>query len=330
LKNALIVLAAVLLIIPAGCLPTVDKGKTKLMTVDFQQGQTLQYKFVSSRSIDVNWGLPTKNEAKKGGNKVDKSSESMEMVVAYTPVKVDPYGLTTIEATCKSVKATRTSSGSSRAGTSKDAVESLSGVSFTFTVDAAGRIEDYSQLEKLITETGEKAFRPGSKAGRIKEPDMVSDFIATQWFLWDSVSSIKKAAKGIRTGQSWKSKLSVPLPMIMRKARDVTYTLDEIRQTEKGQIAVIRSSYALAESVPGTWPKPYTGSFQMSGRFGFLSDYNFLDLQGQGEELFNINAGRTEKYNQQYKVQLDASFPMGINMRPKITIEQNLTMELIE
>ncbi|MDD5327875.1 MAG: hypothetical protein PHY02_08700 [Phycisphaerae bacterium] len=326
MKNALTVFAAVLMIIPAGCLPTVGGEKSTLLTVDFQQGRTLQYKFVSSRDIEVDWAMATNNNAKKGGSKVDKSSELMEMVVAYTPVEVAPYGLTTIEATCKSVK----TSGKGRAGTTGNAVETLSGKSFTFTIDAAGRIEDYSQLEKLIKEAGEKAFRPEGKAGRIKEPDMISDFIATQWFLWDSVSSIKKAAKGVRIGQSWKSELSIPTPMIIRKARNVTYTLDEVRQTEKGQIAVIRSSYSPAESVPASWPKPYSGSFQMSGRFGFLTNYRFIDLQGQGEELFNIDAGRTEKYSQQYKVQFDASFPMGINIRPKITIEQNLTMELIE
>ena len=254
----------------------------------------------------------------------------MDMVVAYTPIEVDPYGLTTIKATCKSVKVGRTSSGTGRQGTSKDAVENLPGVSFTFTVDPAGKIEDYSQLEKLIKEIGEKAFRQKGKGGRIKEPDMIGDFTATQWFLWDSVSSIEKAAEGVCVGQSWKSKLPVPTPMVIRKARDVTYTLDEIRQTEKGQLAVIRSSYSLADSVPSSWPMPYSGSFQMSGRFGFLRGYKFLDLQGQGEELFNIDAGRTEQYNQQYQVQLEASFPMGINMKPRITIKQNLTMELLE
>jgi hypothetical protein len=118
--------------------------------------------------------------------------------------------------------------------------------------------------------------------------------------------------------------------MVTRKARDVTYTLDEIRQTEKGQLAVIRSSYSPTESVSDNWPPmPYSGSFQMSGRFGFLRGYKFLDLQGQGEELFNIDAGRTEQYNQQYQVQLEASFPMGINIKPRITIKQNLTMELL-
>jgi hypothetical protein len=68
----------------------------------------------------------------------------------------------------------------------------------------------------------------------------------------------------------------------------------------------------------------------MSGRFGFLRGYKFLDLQGHGEELFNIDAGRTERYNQQYQVQVEASFPMGISTMPRITIKQNLTMELLE
>ena len=299
-RTALTIFTVVFLIVLTGCELRVEEkepliGEKKLITVDFQEGQTLRYRFVSHRDIEVDWG-PTKNGSKRGKNKVDKSSESMDMVVAYTPIEVDPYGLTTIKATCKSVKVRRTG----RQGTSKDAVKSLPGVSFTFTVEPTGKIEDYSQLEKLIKEIGKKAFRPKGKRGRIKEPDMIGDFTATQWFLWDSVSSIEKAVEGVCVGQSWKSKLSVPTPMVTRKARDVTYTLDEIRQTEKGQLALIRSSYSLADSVPSSWPMPYSGRFQMSGRFGFLRGYKFLDLQGQGEELFNIDAGRTEQYNQQY------------------------------
>jgi len=334
LKTALTVFTVVLLIVLAGCEMRVGEkglliGEKKLITVDFQEGQTLRYRFVSRKNIEVNWD-PTKSSSKRGKSKVDKSSESMDMVVAYTPIEVDPYGLTTIKATCESVKVRRTSSGTARQGTNKDAVKSLPGKSFTFTVEPTGKIEDYSQLEKLIKEIGKKAFRPKGKRGRIKEPDMIGDFTATQWFLWDSVSSIEKAVEGVRVGQSWKSKLSIPTPMVTRKARDVTYTLDEIRQTEKGQLAVIRSSYSPAKSVPSSWPVPYSGRFQMSGRFGFLRGYKFLDLQGQGEEVFNIDAGRTEQYNQQYQVQLEASFPMGINTKPRITIKQNLTMELLE
>jgi hypothetical protein len=119
--------------------------------------------------------------------------------------------------------------------------------------------------------------------------------------------------------------------MVMRKARDVTYTLDEIRQTDKGRLAVIRSTYEKTESIPDRWtPWPYTGRFQMSGTFGFLRGYKILDLQGQGEELFNIDAGRIEQYNQQYQVQLEASMLMGIKVNPRITIKQNLTMQLLE
>lgn len=302
-------------------------GEKKLITVDFQKDQALQYRFISNKDIEVDWA-PTKSGSKRDRNKIDKTNESMDMVVVYTPLEVDPYGLTTINATCKSLKARRTLSRGGRQ--IKDAVENLPGASFTFTVDPAGKIEDYSQLDKLIKEIGKKAFRERSRAGRIKEPDMIDDFIATQWFLWDSVSSIEKAAEGVSVGQSWNSKLLVPTPMVVRKARDVTYTLDEVRQTEKGQIAVIKSSYSLSDSVPKSWPTPYSGSFQMSGKFGFLRNYKFVDLQGNGEELFNIDAGRTEKYNQEYEMHIYASLLMGIGTSPKITIKQTLKMELIE
>ena len=159
---------------------------------------------------------------------------------------------------------------------------------------------------------------------------MICDFIATQWFLWDSVSSIEKPAEGVSVGQTWQSKLSVPTPMVSRKARDVTYTLDEIRESEKEQLAVIHSSYSLAESTPNDWPIPYSGRFRMSGMFGFFRGYKVLDLQGQGEELFNIKAGRTEKYNQQYQMQMEASLQLPLGEKPRITIEQNLTMQLLE
>jgi hypothetical protein len=53
-----------------------------------------------------------------------------------------------------------------------------------------------------------------------------------------------------------------------------------------------------------------------------------MDLQGQGEELFNIDAGRIEQRSQRYQVQLEASLPMGISASPQVTIKQTLTMEL--
>ena len=328
MKTALIILTIVIMSISGGCEPGAGvkepliKNK-ELLTVDWQDGRTLQYKFVSRRERNLDWD-PTGKVSESDKGTPDKSAESMEMVVAYTPIEIDPYGLTTIEATCKSVEVVRSR------GSRKDAVEHLAGKTFTFTVGPTGKIEDYSQLDGLIKEVGKKAVLPDTGRGRIKEPDMICDFIATQWFLWDSVSSLKDPSKGVAVGQSWKSKLSVPSPMVMRKAREVTYKLDEIRQSEKGRLAVISSSYQIAETVPRSWPIPYSGSFQMKGTFGFLSGYKLLSLEGRGEELFNIEAGRIEQYNQQYQMQLQASIPMGISVKPMITIKQNLTMKLIE
>jgi len=298
------------------------KGK-ELLTVDWQDGRTLEYKFVSAREITLDWD-PTGKLTKSDNRTGDKSTESMEMVVAYTPAKIDPYGPTTIEATCKSVKVTRSK------GPRKDAVEHLAGKTFTFSVGPTGKIEDYSQLDELLKEAGKKAFLPDTGRGRIKELDMIGDFVSSQWFLWDSVSSLENPSEGVAVGQSWTSKLSVPSPMVMRKARDVTYQLDEIRQSEKGRLAVISSSYSIADSAFQSWPIPYSGRFQMKGTFGFLSGYKLLSLEGRGEELFNIEAGRIEQYNQQYQMQLEASIPMGISVKPMITIKQNLTMELLD
>jgi len=319
-----IILTVVALSLLTGCAAPSDKKIS--LTVDFQKDRTLRYKFVSARDIDV---ILNPSEAKADKSNTQRYTETMEMVVAYTPVETDPYGLTVVKALCESVKTTR-SKRSPAQSKLKDAVETLPGKTFNFTVSPAGRIEDYSELEKLIRQTGEKAFRPNTGSDRIKEPDMISDFIASQWFLWDSVSGIKNPSQGVAIGQTWNSRLSVPTPMVMRKARDVTYTLAEIRPSKKGRLAVIRSDYTLAKEVPGNWPIPYSGTFQMSGTFGFLRGYKVLDLKGQGEELFNIDTGRTEQYNQQYQMNLEASFPLAIGPGSRITINQNLTMQLLE
>lgn len=329
MRTALTILTLIVFCALAGCAAP-EKGASKkdkeLLTVDFEQGKTLQYRFVSRREITIDWD-PEKKTSRPGRQASEKFTESMELVMAYTPTEVDPFGLTTIEAACKSAKVSR----SKRAGSPgrKDAVEHLIGKSFTLTVGPTGKIEDYSQLDKLIEEIGEKAFRPSTDRGRIKEPDMIGDFITTQWFLWDSVSSIDTASEGIAAGQTWKSQLSIPSPIVMRKARDVTYTFDAIRQGEKGRLAVISSSYALAKSVPQSWPIPYSGRFQMSGTFGFLSGYRLLGLEGKGQETFNIDTGQTEQYSQQYEMKLQASIPMGISAKPLITIKQDITAKLL-
>jgi len=331
MRTVLIIVTAVVLSILAGCEKPVEqkeglkKGK-ELLTIDFQEGRSLRYRFITSRDIALDWD-PTKSRSKPGQDNVDKTTESMEMVVTYTPIEIDPYGLTTIKATCESVQVKRT--GRSARAAKKDAVEHLPNKSFTLKINATGKIEDYSQLDELISQIGEQAFRKSTRGGRIKEPDMIADFIATQRFLWDSISSIEKPTDGVSVGQSWSSKLLVPTPMVMQQARNVTYTLDEIRESEKGRLAVIKSSYSLAKSPPPGWPMPYTGSFQMAGTFGFFRGYPVLGLEGQGEELFNMDAGRTEQYNQQYQIRFNAILPGPLGASPQITIAQKITMQLL-
>jgi hypothetical protein len=298
------------------------KGR-EFLTVDFQTGQTLRYKFVSSREMTIDLEA-VENVSRSGRSSTDKSSESMEMVVSYMPVEIDPYGLTKIKATCESVRITRSK------GPRRDPVQSLAGATFTFTVGPTGRIGDRSELDALIKKIGEKAFRAGTNGGRIKEPDMIGDFIASQWFLWDALASIEKPSKGVAVGESWTSRLSVPTPMVMRMARDVTYTLTEVRSSEKGRLAVIKSTYQAADSVPNDWPIPYSGKFQVAGAFGFYGNYRVLDLQGEGEELFNIDAGRIEQYEQEYQLRLKASLMIPLaGVNPRITIHQKLTMTLL-
>jgi hypothetical protein len=177
---------------------------------------------------------------------------------------------------------------------------------------------------------GEKAFRADTSRGRVKEPDMIGDFVAGQWFLWDAVSNIEPPTEGVAVGQTWQSQLAVPTPMVMRKARDVTYRLDEIRPGASGPVAVIGSTYTQADAAPSSWPVPYSGRFQMSGTYGFLGSYEVLGIEGAGEELFNLDAGRIERRQQKYTMQVKASLPpMGIRANPHITIEQTLMMELV-
>ena len=334
MKAVLIIFTVIILSIFPGCgshAHRKDSLKTNriLLTVDFKSGQTLEYKFISNRVTKIDWD-PTKGESKATASTVSEYPESMELVVTYTPIQVNPFGFTTIEATCKSVEVTRSRNPAGK----KDAVENLSGESFTFTFGPTGKIEDYSQLEQLIRKIGEKAFREDQNQERIKEPDMIDDFIATQWFLWDSISSLEGSIEGVKVGRTWESKLSVPTSMVLRGARDVTYKLDEIRQSKKGRLAVIRSSYEDAESIPRGWPIPYSGKFQLSGPLGFLwmfsKGFKVLSIEGHGEELFNIDAGRTEQYSQQYSLLLEALSTPLPGPKPQVTIEQKLTMQLIE
>jgi hypothetical protein len=335
LRTVSLVLLVIIPCFQTGCktpvqIPPPQEG-AELLTVDFKEGQTLRYKFSSNRKVTLNWGT-TKTRRGSQEEMIEESTGSAEFVVAYEPVEVNPFGISTIKATCESSKVKRSTSKARRY--SRDAAEALAGKTFTFTVQPTGRMEDRSQLEAVIKVAGERAFRSDARQGRIKEPDMIDDFTTTQWFLWDAVSSLEKPLQGVTVGQSWKSQLPVPNSMVLKKARNVTYTLKQIRASNKGRLAVIHSSYSAAESLDRHWPMPYTGRFGLSGPFGFLRmfarAFTIVGLKGQGEELFNIDAGRIERYNQKYRVEIEAGpLPLPGGAIPKITIDQTLSMQLV-
>jgi hypothetical protein len=320
-KKIFIALAAALFF--GGCGQPVENKDRVLLTVDFEQSKVLRYKFISSRQIEISL------KDKTAANKEQKSryNESLETIIAYKPVKVEPYGLSIIEATCESV---RTSQITTR-NKPKEATENLAGKSFKLTVGPTGKIEDRKELEQLLKEAGGTAFRPNSQYGRIKEPELLSDFMATQVFLWDSISSIKEPQKGVAVGDKWQSQLSIPspMPLLIGAARDVVYKLEDINETAAGRIAIISSEYSISKTYLKDWFVPYTGSFQLSGPFGLYGNCRIVELKGKGRELFNIDAGKSIGYSQDYQMKVVAVMSL-IPITPEITIKQHLSMQLIE
>ena len=74
----------------------------------------------------------------------------------------------------------------------------------------------------------------------------------------------------------------------------------------------------------------------MRGTFGFFRGYEVLSLSGSGEQLFNLNTGRIAGDRQEYDVTMSAATPLtpgseaGIaNLKPNMTIKQEITMELL-
>ncbi len=319
--------ASIIVFAFAGC-QQAELGTTELLSVDFNEGAILRYKLVSARDVEVKLDS-TGSAGKTRKSKPQKMTEKLVLVIAYKPVAIDPYGLSTIEARCESAKVTRTSF--VRKDKTRDAIESLGGQTFTFQISPTGRIEDYSDLKELIQRLGDKAFASGgSRGGRIKNPDMISDFSALQWYLWDSIASIEDAVSGVTIGQSWKTKQFVPLPLPLPTARETTYTLTEVNQTDTGRKAVIASSYQLSNKRVKNWPKPYGGKFSMRGMFGFLRNFKFRSLEGSGTQVFNIDTGTLESEQQQYKVHIEAGFmmPLGGTV-PTITVDQKISIQLL-
>ena len=302
-------------------------GQKELLLVDFQPETPLRYKFISERDIIINVNTPSKPDKDSSHD----MAERLELVMVYKPVDVKPFGLTTIEATCESAKVSRTSF-TAKGNLPKDAVESLTGKSFRFKISPTGKIAEHSELDEIIRQAGEKAFASTSGSqGRVKNPDMMMDFIAFVWHFWDSVASVKGSG-GIDVGRSWQAEQLVPLPVGIPAGRQTSYTLSEVADTAQGRKAVINSSYGLAEPIREGFPRPYTGGYRLKGSlFAVLTNYKFTLLQGSGKQVFNIDTGTLESSEQRYQVKMDASFilPLGDSV-PGVTVEQKFSTELLE
>jgi hypothetical protein len=311
----------------SGCGGPLKRGEN-LLVVNFQEGHALRYQMTSIRetTLELKGGSSGKSQGQP-----QKATESLELVMAYKPTRVDPFGLTQIECLCESVKVSRSSLGGKGSSTG-DAMENFKGKSFLLELSPTGKIEDFKQLEKLLSDVGAAAF-DSSRKNRVKNPDMIYDFVALQWYLWDSVSSVPNPSAGVKPAMTWKNiqLIAWPVPIPNLPCRITTFTLDSVKEENNQQKAVIKSSYQLSDKTVTNFPKPYEGTFQMRGLFGFLHDYKFQSLTGQGEQIFNLTTGTVESDTQQYSLIAQAAFllPLGDSV-PYMTIHQTLSVKLLD
>jgi hypothetical protein len=312
--------SACLLVWAAGCdtVLLAPKEVSVVPAVRFMQGETLRYLFKSHRSVQVEWDA--KALAEGDPTAAHTMTETLTLRMAFKPLEVTDQK-TVLQATCKSA-VVRRSSFTGRRPMGRDAVERMAGQSFTLVLDAQGRVTDATELDALLKALGTHAFRQAG-GQRIKDPEMISDVIASQWFLWDAVTSVDP--NGVKPGDTWQSRLSVPTPMVMRKARDVTYTLADVNDT----VATIDMACTLSpDKAPRSWPIPYAGTFQASGTFGFLRGFKVLSLEGRGSEQFDLAQGRSLGYEQTYHMELQGMIPFSMRVMPRVLIDQTLSMTL--
>jgi hypothetical protein len=296
------------------------------MALEFKLENILNYRFVSSRQVQIE--LTTGAGGKKEDSKI--SHETLEMVMQVKPLKVDPYGLSTIEFTCRSVQVKRTSFSGKAAPA--DAMESLKGKSYTIQITPTGQIENIESFTKLLKETGQKSFVARSDTQQnVKDPDMILDWICFQFYLWDVTASNPKPVAGVRPGSTWKSDQFMPWPVPIQNlpSRVTTYTVKEITEQDGRRLAHIDSAYQLREKPVLNFPLPYEGSYQIKGSlFSVLRNYQHQSLEGSGTQIFNLTDGFPEKDQQDYTLVTRADFilPLGQSL-PTLTVQQSILIE---
>jgi len=326
LRFGLMVVGCVLCV--AGCQDSAKAPEDNWLLVSFEKNVPITYRMVSERETEID--LTTGNPKKK--SRPQTITEKLELVVVYTPVEVDPFGLSTLNVECKSAKVTR--SGFSGKRSVADAMEKLTGNSFTLKLTPTGKIADVSDLERIAAELGEASFSDGRKNTRIKNPDMIGDFLAMQQYLWAAGSTISNQLD-LKAGDTWQDQQSIPwpVPIYPPPARTTTYTLDSIAAEENlPRKATISSTYAISETPIEEYIRPYKeGKFQMRGLFGFLRNFQFKHIEGVGTQVFNLNDGLVESDRQQYLLNVTASFmlPLGDSL-PVLKIDQKISIDRIE
>jgi hypothetical protein len=320
-------LLAVILIAVCGCQE--NYSDKQFLVVDYPPNQPVRYKMISERRSIVD--LDPSGKMSKGGKSSAKQvDEKLEIAAALTLLDVDKYGYLTIECKYESVNALRI--GTSSKGS--DAVESLAGKSANIKMTPAGLIVDDTQLVSLVQTASEKAFSGSGKQGEaaVKSEEMLSDFVALQFYMFSFLEAIKEPLEGLKIGSKWDYELLTPLPLAANVGRKANYTLKEIffdpnSQTNK---AVILSDYELLSYRPKSIPNIYAGkSYRQKGFFGVLRAKP-KSLTGGGKIIYDIDKGVLITDIQQYDLEMSAALFLPLpgldegvmKVSQKISIEQ--------
>jgi hypothetical protein len=322
----MVILATAALGLLAGCQNGGVRSDENLIVIEFRPDEPLTYQLTSQRDILIEL---VDGQGKLQPGQSHKMSEQLDLQMTYTPTDVDPLGLTTIEARCDSAKVTR--QGFRTSGPEpKDLAEKLVGKTFTFQVSPSGKPADTAAMDAALNAFIESGFVSASgPVKRIKDPDMVVDFLALQYHLWDSVAMIPDPLS-VRAGMQWASDQLTPLPFPLPATRATTYTLRDPGTGETPK-AVMEIAFALSDKEPRWWPPAYQEVFNLRGSlFAILRNYRFRSIEGGGQAVFDVTQGVLERETQEYKTVMDAAFmlPLG-DTRPVITIEQKLRAERI-
>ena len=222
----------------AGCQESAKSPQDNWLLVSFEKNVPITYRMVSERETEID--LTTGDPKKK--SKPQTITEKLELVVVYTPVEVDPFGLSTLKVECKSATVSR--SGFSGKRNASDAIEKLTGNSFTLKLTPTGKIADASDLERIAAELGEASFSDGRKNTRIKNPDMIGDFLAMQQYLWAAGSTISNQLD-LKEGDTWQSQQSIPMAGSDISAAGTDHDL-HLRQHQHGRKSKLLVENALS------------------------------------------------------------------------------------